>query len=45
MLIPRTVRQRRIDNVALRRRNPINEGVISAWLYVNDDVKNEPPYL
>lgn len=45
MMIPHTVRLRRIDNVELRRRDPINVAVAPARFYVNDDVKNELPYL
>jgi hypothetical protein len=45
-MIPHTVRLRRIDNVELRRRDPINGGAVSrARVCFNDDVKNELPYL
>jgi hypothetical protein len=42
---PRTELLRRTDNVALRRRDQINEIAVRARFDVNDDLKNKPPYL
>lgn len=42
---PRTELLRRIDNVALRRRDQINEIAVRARLDFGDDLNNKPPYL
>lgn len=42
---PRTELLRRFDNVALRRRDQINEIAVRARFDVDDDLKKKPTYL